>query len=65
MNLENLILELIKLHSSNSQCSLTNRDIMDKVNAKSIASVDRALARLKVKGLIETKKQRIILTKTK
>jgi hypothetical protein len=38
---------------------------MDKVNAKSIASVDRALARLKVKGLIETKKQRIILTKFK
>lgn len=65
MNLENSILELIKLHSSNFQCSLTNRDIMDKVNAKSIASVDRALARLKVKGLIETKKQRIILTKTK
>lgn len=65
MNLENSILELIKLHMSNSQCSLTNRDIMDKVNAKSIASVDRALARLKVKGLIETKKQRIILTKTK
>ena len=65
MNLENSILELIKLHSSNSQCSLTNKEIMDKVNAKSIASVDRALARLKVKGLIETKKQRIILTKTK
>lgn len=63
MNLENSILKLIKLLSNNKQCSLTNKEIMDKVNAKSIASVDRALARLKLKGLIETKKQRIILIK--
>lgn len=63
MNLENSILKLIKLLSNNKQCSLTNKEIMDKVNAKSIASVDRALARLKIKGLIETKKQRIILIK--
>jgi hypothetical protein len=36
---------------------------MDKVKTKSVASVDRALARLKLKNLIETKNERVILIK--
>lgn len=60
MKLETQILELVKLHSVNSQCNLTNKEIMDKVSAKSIISVDRALARLKKKNLIITKNQRTI-----
>jgi len=63
MNLENSILELIKLSPNNKQCTLTNKEIMNKVNAKSIASVDRALARLKLKGLIETINRRVIKIK--
>lgn len=60
MKLETQILELIKLHLVNSQCNLTNKEIMDKVSAKSIISVDRALARLKKKNLIKTINQRTI-----
>ncbi|MEY2888273.1 MAG: LexA binding domain [Pseudomonadota bacterium] len=61
--LEQRILNLLKDHCINSQCNLTNKEIMDKVEAKSTASVDRALARLKVKNLIETKNKRVILIK--
>ena len=63
MNLENSILELIKSFPNNKQCTLTNKEIMNKVNAKSIASVDRALARLKLKGLIKTINRRVIKIK--
>jgi SOS-response transcriptional repressor LexA len=61
--LEQRIFDLLKKHCINSQCNLTNKEIMDKVEAKSTASVDRALARLKVKNLIETKNKRVILIK--
>jgi hypothetical protein len=61
--LEQRILNLLKDHCINSQCNLTNKEIMDKVKTKSVASVDRALARLKLKNLIETKNKRVILIK--
>jgi len=54
---------LLKEHCFESQCNLTNKEIMDKVKTKSVASVDRALARLKLKNLIETKNERVILIK--
>jgi hypothetical protein len=61
--LEIRILNLLKEHCFESQCNLTNKEIMDKVKTKSVASVDRALARLKLKNLIETKNERVILIK--
>lgn len=58
--LEQRIYDLLLSTCTKTECLLTNKEIVNLVQARSIASVDRALARLKKKNLIETKTKRTI-----
>jgi len=60
---EQEILDLLLNNSNKNECVLSNKDILSLTSGKSIASIDRALARLKLKGLIETINRRVIKIK--
>lgn len=60
---EQEILDLLLNNSNKNECVLSNKDILSLTSGKSIASVDRALARLKKKNFIETINRRVIKIK--
>lgn len=61
MNLEQKLLETIKVNNHNGVCLKTNQELMDILKAKNIMSISMALTRLKKKGLIRTERKRQIV----
>lgn len=61
MNLEQKLLQAIKVNNHNGACLKTNQELMDILQAKNIMSISMALNRLKKKGLIRTERKRQIV----